>query len=182
MTTSSLGTPTRGVALRARKDMFGGLRSLGRCASNSPLGALQSLTNGARRSPRDHRAITPRRPEPHPAPARTKPLTQPSRQLQAFPSSARPWAPRARPSSFEPRPRSRADRPTTAATPSPSSSASRSTAASTSSRATSSPGSGAPSGTAASTAGSASITPCTRSSPGACTSRTPRTRTSRVRR
>ena len=56
-----LGIPIRGVALRARKDMFGGLRSLGRCASNSPLGALQSLTNGARRSPRDHPA-TPRTP------------------------------------------------------------------------------------------------------------------------
>lgn len=30
----------------ARKDMFGGLRSVGRCASNSTFGALQSLTNG----------------------------------------------------------------------------------------------------------------------------------------
>ena len=50
----------------ARKDMFGGLQSVGRCASNSPLGALQSLTNGARGSTSDHPAA-PRTPPRRPA-------------------------------------------------------------------------------------------------------------------
>ena len=93
-----------------------------------PLTPLISFVRGC-----DHERLCADRGRREPDPSDAAPPRKP----QAFPSSAKPWAPLAHPSSFAPRPRSRADRPTTAATPTRSSSASRSTAGSTSSRATS---------------------------------------------